>query len=142
VNNSQLPRSATVAAVFLLMLAAAVARGDTPQSRPMPTQSLSVPLHQKVASFDDAFAGLDLSNEQRAEVQKIRQDAEAHKAATAKNQSLTQDQKDAMIQGYTRIKYSKIFQMLTPAQQSLVRERIRAWQAAEAPNQKSNAPVN
>lgn len=101
-----------------------------------------MPLQQKIASLDDAFVGLDLSNEQRAEVQKIRQDAEVHKAATAKNQKLTQDQKDAMIQGYTRIEYSKIFQALTPAQQNLVRERIRAWQAAEAPSQKTNAPVN
>jgi Spy/CpxP family protein refolding chaperone len=141
-NHNRLRKSTAAAALFFLALVVPAAQGDTRQGHPLPARDLSESRQQKIVTLDDAFAGLDLSKEQRSEVQKIRKDAEARKTAIAENQALTQDQKDAMILGCMRLEYSRIFQALTPTQQNMVRERLRAWQQAEAPTQKPNAPAN
>jgi Spy/CpxP family protein refolding chaperone len=142
-NENRFLQSAAVAALCLLTLAVpASARGDVPQSRPKPTPNLFLRGHQKIASLDDAFDGLGLTEEQKTEVQKIRRDTDAQIAVVAGNQTLDKDHKDAMIERFTRLEYSQIFRALTPAQQQVVRERIRSLQAAEAPGQKPNASRN
>lgn len=142
-NTSRLVQSAAVVVFSLLMLAVPEsARGDIPQAHSAAAPILSQREHRKVTTLADAFAGLDLSKEQQAEVEKIRQDAEARIASIDQNQDLNQDQKDAMIQGCTRLEYSQIFRALTPAQKQVVRERVRALEASEPPNQHPNAPRN
>lgn len=138
-NNKRLTHNATVATLFLLVLAVSgPARGDRPLSHAMPALNPAMPGLQKIAPVNDPFAALDLSDAQKAEVQKIRQNAEERKAAVVRAQNIGPDQKDAMILGYTRAEYSQIFRVLTPAQQKVVRERIRTQQV-EAAKQKDRA---
>ena len=91
-------------------------------------------------SLAEAFAGLKYTDDQKVEIDKIHRDAETRKAAVSKDEKLTQDQKDAMLLGYTHLEYSSIFKTLTPEQRRQVRDKIRARKAADQPAQKEQAP--
>lgn len=84
----------------------------------------------------DDFAGLSYTDEQKAEIDKIRLDTKSRKAVVAKDEKLTSDQKDAMLLGYTRMEYGRIYKVLSPEQQRQVRQRIRARRAADQAAQK------
>lgn len=86
------------------------------------------------------FAGLNLTDEQKAAIDKIHRDIVTRKETVAKSEKLTQDQKDAMIQGYGRIEYSQVLKVLSPEQQKLVRQRLHARQTAEQEGQKQQPP--
>jgi hypothetical protein len=62
-----------------------------------------------------------------------------------KDGKLTADQKDAMLEGYTRMEHRQIFALLTPEQQRDVHQRIHAYKAAQAAEQaakKKQSPPN
>jgi hypothetical protein len=141
---NRLAKDLTVAAgLILLLMVPGSARGDSPQQHPAgPNPMPAAPGPQKLPSAEDDFAGLDLSDQQKSEISKIRHDTEARKDSVAKSQTLNSDQKDAMVLGYTRLEYSQIFRMLTPIQQKVVRQRIMAHRAAEMGNKKPQAPGN
>lgn len=92
--------------------------------------------NQNSLSKDDDFAGLDLTDEQKAEMAKIRQDTDGRKALVAKDTKLSPDQKDAFILGYTRLEYGQMFRVLNPAQKKEVTKRLQARRAAEQAQQK------
>ena len=91
------------------------------------------------------LAGLTLTNEQKAKINKIREDTESHLATVAKDQQLAPEVKEAMIGGYQRIENGKIFAVLTPEQQQQVRRRIAILRAAAQQSQhpeQAPAPAN
>jgi Spy/CpxP family protein refolding chaperone len=142
-NPNPLSRPVAVAAGFLFLLAvpelACAYRASVSEVQtPTPT----VPGSQADSSSSPAeyFQGLEYTPEQKAQIDKIHQDAETKKAAVTKDEKLTQDQKDAMIVGFTHLEYSSIFKVLTPEQQKQVREKIRARKAANQAAQKKQAP--
>jgi Spy/CpxP family protein refolding chaperone len=143
-NNNRFAQNVTAAAAALLLLIATPGRvrADSPQSHPSQPPITATAGPQKAASYEEDFAGLDLSDDQKTEIGKIRQDTEARKAAVAKSATLNQDQKDAMILGYTRLQYSQMFRTLTPIQQKVVRKRIQDRKAAEVGSSKQQAPRN
>ena len=75
------------------------------------------------------FAGLTFTDDQKAQIERIRQDTEKRKATVAHDTTLNSDQKDAMIQGYARLEYGQIFHVLTPEQRREVRRKVAARQA-------------
>jgi hypothetical protein len=87
----------------------------------------------------DDFAGLTYTDEQKAEIDKIRLDTKSRKAVVAKDEKLTADQKDAMLLGYTRMEYGRIYKVLSPEQQRQVRQRIRARRTADQTAQKKQS---
>ena len=91
--------------------------------------------------YAEAFAGLTYTNEQKEAISKIRQDIASRKAAVLKDGKLTEDQRNAMLTGYTRIEYGLIFKALTPQQQGLVSTRMRARRASDQAAQKAQAPA-
>jgi Spy/CpxP family protein refolding chaperone len=98
---------------------------------------------RKDASPADDFAGLTYTEEQKAQIDKIRQDLNARKQVVAKDPSLSTDQKDAMISGYTRMEYGQIYKVLSPDQQKQVRQRINARRIADRnAAKKSPSPQN
>ncbi len=133
-----------LAALAILVLAQhQLARADNP-SHPAPqapkaasgaSQSKTDPL---AANSD--FAGLTLSDEQKAQVAKIHEESNSHRELVAKDTKMGPEQKDAMISGYTRLEYGQIFRVLTPEQQRQVRQKIAARKAAEQAKQKKRPP--
>ena len=123
-----------------MLALAGSARADQPQARPAPSVAQASSGQARPASVADYFAGLDYTAEQKAGIEKVKQDTEAKKALVAKDTKLDDSQKDAFIQGYTRLEYQEIFKLLTPAQQKLVRQRMNAAKAAANKGAKRPAP--
>jgi hypothetical protein len=115
------------------------ARADQPQSRPAPSLQQGSSSQAKPA-MEDYFAGLDYTAEQKASIDKVKQEADAKKAVVAKDDKLDPYQKDAFVTGYTRLEYQQIFKLLTPTQQKLVRQRMDAAKAAATKGPKRPSP--
>lgn len=91
--------------------------------------------------YADAFAGLTYTAQQKEAIVKIKQDMTFRKAAVLKDDKLTQDQKNAMLSGYTRMEYGLIFKQLSSAQQGQVSTRMHARRASEQSAQKTQTPT-
>jgi Spy/CpxP family protein refolding chaperone len=140
-NTNRFAKSLAVSAGFLFLFAvAAPARAfSTPTAAQTPTPAMPGSQAQSSSNPAEYFEGLEYTPEQKALIEKIQRDAEMRKAAVAKDQKLDQDQKDAMLTGFTHLEYGAIFKVLTPEQQRQVREKVRAHQAAI---KKNNPPKN
>lgn len=77
------------------------------------------------------FVGLNYTDEQKAEIAKVHRDMETHKAAVVKDEKLTADQKNALLLGYTRMEYGRVYQALSPEQQKQVRQRMVTRRTAD-----------
>ena len=82
-----------------------------------------------VGPMDD-FAGLTLTDEQKAKIDKIHEDTKSRLNVVAKDQKLSPEQKDAFLQGFLRNEHTQIFQVLTREQQLEVRKKVFARRAA------------
>lgn len=102
---------------------------DAPHAAQRAAQMKSDPLPA------DDFAGLNYTSGQKAEIDKIHQETESHKAVVARDETLTADQKNSMILGYTRMEYGLIYKVLLPEQQKQVRQKIIARRAADRADQ-------
>lgn len=142
-NKNRFRKPLPVAAGFIFLCAAP---GLTPaQSGPRPpaqTSSVASSRTQpkKNSLPPDDFAGLTYSDEQKAEIDKIHQATKARKDAVVKDERLNADQKDAMLQGYSRIEYGQVYKVLTPEQQIQVRQSVRARREVEQAAQKKQSP--
>lgn len=130
------------AATGFILLGAVLTRAQSGSQGPAPSQKVtSSEADSKRDSLPaDDFAGLTYSDEQKAEIDKIRQDTKARKDAVAKDERLNADQKDAMLQGYTRVEYRRVYGVLTPEQQMQVRQKARARHEADQAAQKEQPP--
>ena len=139
-NRHSFARPMAVAAAFILLCAASeLARAQSTPSSAEPTPALPGDL-PNADSLND-FAGLNYTDEQKTEIDKIRRDTATHKDAVEKDDKLTSDQKDAMLLGYTRLEYGFIYKLLTPEQRRQVRNKILARRAANKAPQ-SQHPQN
>jgi len=86
---------------------------------------------KKTSGPEDDFAGLKYTDEQKAEIEKIRQDTKSRKDTVEKDAKLTADQKDAMLVGYNRLEYGRIYGVLTPEQKKQVSHKIHTRRAAD-----------
>jgi Spy/CpxP family protein refolding chaperone len=132
-NKNRFAKPVAIAAGLIFLWAApGLTRAQSASPRPVPTSKVASPGAQ--ANRDslppDDFAGLSYTDEQKAEIEKIRLDTTSRKAVVAKDEKLTADQKDAMLLGYTRMEYGRIYKVLSPEQQRQVRQRISARRAA------------
>ena len=83
----------------------------------------------------DLLAGLTLTDDQKAKIDRIREDTKSRLAAVTNDHKLGPEVKDAMLGGFQRMENTKIFEVLTPEQQREVRKRVSAWRAAAPHNQ-------
>jgi Spy/CpxP family protein refolding chaperone len=123
-----------VAAGFVLLCAApgpARAQSTSPAAVQPKTMASAGAQPRKTSSPEDDFAGLNYTDEQKAEIEKIRQDTKLRKDTVEKDNKLTADQKDAMLVGYNRLEYGRIYMVLTPIQKSQVRQKVHARRAAD-----------
>ena len=148
---NRLAKPVAVATGFILLCAASgMARVQSATPSPMQTPKVASQESQakKDAAPADDFAGLNYTDEQKAEIEKIHQTTRTNKEAVAKDSKLTPEQKDAMLTGYTRMEYGQIYRVLSTEQKREVQRRIRARRAADhaerikkAPNQGSTMPT-
>jgi hypothetical protein len=138
-NKHRFAKPVAIAAGLIFLWAApGLTRAQSASPRPVQTSkvaSAGAQAKRDVLPPDD-FAGLTYTDEQKAEIDKIRLDTKSRKAVVAKDEKLTADQKDAMLLGYTRMEYGRIYKVLSPEQQRQVRQRIRARRTADQTAQK------
>jgi len=136
-NKNRFAKVLAVPVGFILLIAAQQpARTQSPQRDAVqPQQTIVQPQQTRVKPQSDPlandFAGLNYTDEQKAQVEKIRQDAAARKDAVLKDGKLTADQKDAMLVGYNRLAYGSIYRVLTPDQKRQVRLKVRTRRLSE-----------
>lgn len=144
-NKNRFAKPVAVAAgiLFMLVTSGLVRADDSPQSA-LQTSKPASPMAQPMADSlpQDDFAGLDYTDKQRAEIDRIHRETESHKAVVANDPKLTADQKNAFLSGYTRMEYGLIFSVLSPVQQKQVRKRMLARKAAAQAGQKKQSPLN
>lgn len=137
-NKNRFAILLTIAAgLFLLFAAPAPTRADSAPQGAMQaaTPAFPGPL-PKGEPLPDFLAGLNYTDDQKAEIAQIRHNMDTRRGAVAKDGRLTQDQKDAMILGYTHLENGEIFKVLTPEQRRQVRQRLQARGAADQATQK------
>jgi Spy/CpxP family protein refolding chaperone len=100
----------------------------------------SAPLGAQRDPYAEAFAGLTYSDEQKEAIRKIREDIESRKGTVVKDDKLSPDQKDALLSGFTRMEYTRIYEELTPEQKKLVSTRMHARRASGQDAQKTQRP--
>ena len=88
------------------------------------------------AQLTDDFAGLTLSDAQKAKIDQIRQSSTVRTDAVVRDEKLTPEQKRAMLDGYRRMESGEIFKSLTVEQQAEVRKRLLARRAAAQQEEK------
>jgi hypothetical protein len=120
-----------VPAGFLFLCAAiGLSRGQSSPpgaARPPVRSSPAVP--QNNTSGPDYFAGLEFTDNQKAQIDQIHKDTKSRMEAVEHDQKLSPEAKGAMLGGYRRIEDGKVFEVLTLDQQREVRKRVSAWRA-------------
>jgi hypothetical protein len=124
---------AVVAAGGFLFLCAAptLALGQPNQpaaAPPAPKESALAP-RGKSAAPPDLLAGLTLADDQKAKIDRIREETKSRLAALANDKKLSPEAADAFLRGYQRMENAKILEVLTPEQQKEVRNRVASWRA-------------
>ena len=144
-NKDRIAEPVAVAAGILFMLAVPglVQADNSPHGAVQTSKAASPAAQPKGDSLPpDDFAGLDYTDEQKAEIDRIHRETESHKAVVVNDPKLTADPKSAMLLGYTRMEYGSVFRVLTPEQRRQVRQRMLARRAADQAEQTKQPPRN
>ncbi len=137
-NKNRFSARVTVAAGFLLLcVAPGLTRAQSSPPRPAQTHKASPAARPKNdAQPTDDFAELKYTDDQKEKIDQIHQDMKSRMDLVVKDEKLSPDQKEAMLQGYRRLERGQVFKLLTPEQQREVRKRISARRAAEQEKKK------
>jgi hypothetical protein len=135
-------RVAVAAGFFFLCAAPGLTRPQSSPPTPAPTPRKTLPAARpkKATRPTDDFAGLNLTDHQKAQIDQVHQSIKTRRDAVVKDEKLTADQRNAMLEGYERMERGQVFELLTTEQRKEVRERIRARRAAEQVEQKKHSP--
>ena len=122
-NTNRIKKEVTVAAGFLFLLCApGLACAQNSASGAAPPPHLASPE----------------ARQQKAKIDQIRQDTKQRMDAVKKDEKLTPEAKQAMLDGYQRIEIQQLFKVLTPEQQAEVRKKAQARRAEQ--QKKQNRP--
>ena len=143
-NRNRVGKRVLVACGLLLLLVAPGLVGSQSNSSEAPATphpaSPAAPPKRDTHPVDD-FAGLTFTDDQKAKIAQIRQNAKLRREAVGKNERLTQGQKDVTLERLQSLENSEIFKVLAPDQQAEVRKRIMARHAAEQQAQQNKQAV-
>jgi periplasmic protein CpxP/Spy len=96
------------------------------------TQTQTAPAQQDKADRPD----LNLTDDQKAQMKKIHQDAKSQMEAVNNDSSLSADQKQAKIHAIHRDTHKQVEAMLTPEQ----RQKMRAWHQSHRGEKSQHEP--
>src|ERR1700722_11158721 len=117
----------TAGLVAVCSLAGAVRHQVAPQADPQGSMQGQAPRDK----HGDELAGLNLSDDQKAQVSKIRADEKSQVTATKTDSTLSADQKQAKIHEIKMATHKQIRAVLTPEQRSQMKSDAMARKAAK-----------
>lgn len=119
------------AATLGLSILPLAARAQNTSPTAAPDQSQSTPAQQPEKK-GDALAGLNLADDQKAQIKKIHQDAKAKIETVNNDSTLTGDEKLAKTKQLRHAAHKQVRKVLTPEQRQAMRERAKARKQAAA----------
>ena len=140
-KKTRIKKQAAIGAAFLFLWCApelACAQANAPGSAPPPPLASPEARVKKESHPLDDFAGLTYTDEQKAKIDQIRQTTRQRMDAVRKDEKLTPEAKQAMLEGYQRLEIGELFKVLTPEQQTEVRKKAQARRAEQ--QKKQNRP--
>jgi Spy/CpxP family protein refolding chaperone len=143
-NRNRIAKRVTVAAgAFFLCMTPGLIRAQTAPPGPAQAPQMVSPAAppRKSTPPPDYFAGLTFTDDQKAKIAQIVQNAKMRVDTVNKAEKLSPDQKEAMVEGYRHMTNGEIFKVLTPEQQTEVRKRIRAQRAAMNQGEQQKKPT-
>lgn len=133
VNVNRFAKEVAVAAGFVfLCVAPGLSRAQSTPPSPLQAPYMASPVvrPRKVTPADD-FAGLAFTAEQKAKIAEIQKNMKTRMDTVVKDERLSPEQKEAMLDGYRRMERAQVYKVLTPEQQLEVRKKILADRGAE-----------
>ena len=126
-NTTKVARSAVLAASLLAMLAIAPAgrtqsSGTDKGQDPAQSQAAPAPAEDKQMR---GFAGLNLTDEQKAQIKQIRTDSKSQVDAVNADSSLAADAKQAKIREIRKGTHQQMSKVLTPDQRKQMKQNMR-----------------
>lgn len=88
----------------------------------------------------DDFEGLTYTDQQKDQIRKIHEQSLSRLNIVANDPKLDASQKSAMLQGYERIEYNQVYEVLTPEQKAEVRKKIAARREQEQHDKQKRQP--
>jgi len=143
-KKNRIKKQAAVAATLLFRWCAPeLSRAQSSASGSAPPPYLAAPeaRPKKESRPADDFAGLTYTDEQKAKIDQIRQTTKQHMDVVKKDEKLSPEAKQAMLDGYQRLELGELFKVLTPEQQAEVRKKAQARHAAEQQKKQSRPPA-
>ena len=130
------------AGFFALTFAPGISRAQSSSQQPGQDQSQAAPAapEQQEGRRHGAMKGLNLTDDQKAEMKKIHESTKAELDAVKKDESLTADQKEAKIHQLRRSGRMRMVKLLTPEQREQMRANIHASRASRRERQKQEPP--
>lgn len=134
VNVNRFAKEVAVAAGFVfLCVAPGLSRAQSTPPSPLQAPYMASPVvrPRKVTPPADDFAGLAFTAEQKAKIAEIQKNMKTRMDTVVKDERLSPEQKEAMLDGYRRMERAQVYNVLTPEQQLEVRKKILADRAVE-----------
>ena len=135
--NRLAKRITALAGFFFLSAAPGLIRAQVAQPALVQPSRMSATRPARDARTADEFAGFEFTDEQKARIDEIHRRIAMRKDVVAKSETLSADQKEAMIAGLGRMERGEIVKQLTPEQQREVLKKGHAGQAAAQGNKQS-----
>jgi Spy/CpxP family protein refolding chaperone len=137
-TRNSITKQIAVAAGFLALSFAPVISGAQSTS-PAPAQDQSqaapAPPAQHQGRMHGAMKGLNLTDDQKAQMKTIRESTRAQLDAVNKDESLTTDQKETKIHQLRHSARMHMVKLLTPEQRQQMKAKVRALRASRREKQ-------
>jgi Spy/CpxP family protein refolding chaperone len=142
-TRNSITKQIAVAAGFLALTFApgiSRARGSSQAAAQDQSQAAPAAPTQQEGRMHGAMKGLNLTDDQKAEMKKIHESAKSQLEAVKKDESLTADQKDAKIHQLRHSARLQMVKLLTPEQRQQMKANVRALRAARREKQQQQPP--
>jgi Spy/CpxP family protein refolding chaperone len=143
-TRNSITKQIAVAAGFLaLTFAPGISRAQSSSQPPAQDQSQAAapaaPAQQD-GRMHGAMKGLNLTDDQKAQMKTIHESTKAQLDAANKDESLTADQKEAKIHQLRHSAHAQMVKLLTPDQREQMKANVRALRAARREKQQQPPP--
>jgi len=130
------------AGFFALTFAPGISRAQSSSQPPGQDQSQAAPAapEQQEGRRHGAMKGLNLTDDQKAEMKKIHESTKAELDAVKKDESLTADQKEAKIHQLRHSGRMQMVKLLTPEQRQQMRANVREMRASHREKRQQQPP--
>jgi Spy/CpxP family protein refolding chaperone len=142
-NKNAITKQIAVTAGFLaLTFAPGISRAQSSSQPPAQDQRQATPAApaQHEGRMHGAIEGLNLTDDQKAGMERIHESMKAQLHAVNKDESLTADQKEAKIRQLRHGARFEMVKLLTPEQRQQMRANVRALRASRREKQQQQQP--